>query len=283
MTTSAPPTVAIELTNASIGYGHMPVLSNVTLTVRAGEFVGIVGPSGAGKTTLLKLFTGGANLISGHFALNGETPRRHKTARNTAVAYVPQLDRIDPSFPLTAKEVVLLGGAVNSRKVPWFSRVEHKRAIGLLERLSIKDLAGRRVSELSGGQRQRMFVARALFHDCSVLLLDEPTSGVDLATRAEMLQLLGELHHDGLTVLLTTHDLNFVAAHLPRIVCVNGTVTAEGKPGEILSVDVLQRTFGHTLTVLNINGRPVVIDPERIELHSALAHQPPFGLDVAAP
>jgi len=277
------PQIAIALTDATVGYANTPVLSNVTLTVRAGEFVGIVGPSGAGKTTLLKLFTGGANLISGQFTLNGETPRKHKTARKTAVAYVPQLDSIDPSFPLTAKEVVLLGGAANSRKLPWFSRAEQQRATGLLDRLGIQELAYRRVSELSGGQRQRMFVARALFHDCSVLLLDEPTSGVDLATRAEMLQLLGELHHDGLTVLITTHDLNFVAAHLPRIVCVNGTVTADGKPGDMLSVDVLQRTFGHALTVLNINGRPVVIDPERIELHSALAHQAPVGTDMAAP
>lgn len=283
MNTPLQPRVAIALTDATIGYANTPVLTNVTLNVREGEFVGIVGPSGAGKTTLLKLFTGGASLLGGSFTLNGETPRKRKTARNTAVAYVPQLDSIDPHFPLTAKEVVLLGGAATSRRVPWFSREEQQRATGLLERLGIADLAAKRVSELSGGQRQRMFVARALFHDCSVLLLDEPTSGVDLATRAEMLQLLGELHHDGLTVLLTTHDLNFVAAHLPRIVCINGTVTADGKPGDILRVDVLKQTFGHTLTVLNINGRPVVIDPERIELHSALAHQRPLGLDVTAP
>jgi len=283
VTTTPAPAVAIQLNDASIGYGKTPVLDHVTLRIRAGEFVGIVGPSGAGKTTLLKLFTGGANLLSGGFTLNGETPTRQQKARRTSVAYVPQLDSVDASFPLTAHEVVLLGGAAHSRRVPWFSRGEHSRATDLLERLGIAALANSRVSELSGGQRQRMFVARALFHDCSVLLLDEPTSGVDLATRAEMLHLLGELHHDGLTVLLTTHDLNFVAAHLPRIVCVNGTVIADGKPAKILSVDVLKRTFGHTLTVLDVNGRPVVIDPEPIALHSALAHQEPLAPDTARP
>lgn len=281
MTTPALARIAIALDDATIGYAKTPVLTGVTMHVHPGEFVGIVGPSGAGKTTLLKLFTGGANLISGTFTFNGETPKT-RTRGHAAVAYVPQLDSIDPTFPLTVQEVVLLGGATTSRNVPWFTRAEKAKATGLLARLGIKELAARRIRDLSGGQRQRMFVARALHHDCSVLLLDEPTSGVDLATRAEMLRLLGELHHDGLTVLVTTHDLNFVAAHLPRIVCVNGTVIADGKPAEILSVDVLRQTFGYTLAVLDVDGRPVVIDPERISLHSALAHEPVIHGDADA-
>jgi ABC-type Mn2+/Zn2+ transport system ATPase subunit len=268
------PTAAIALNGVTVGYRNTPVLTDVTLTVQPGEFVGIVGPSGAGKTTLLKLFTGGSQLLDGRCTVNGVPFRRGKHNRPHAIAYVPQLDTIDATFPLTAHEVVLLGGAATSRNVPWFSRDERHRATDLLDRLGIAELAYRPVSALSGGQRQRMFVARALFHNCSILLLDEPTSGVDLATRAEMLTLLGELHHDGLTVLITTHDLNFVAAHLPRIVCINGAITADGKPADILQTDVLKRTFGHTLTVLDVNGRPVIIDPERIALHSALAHKP---------
>lgn len=267
---SAPMAVALDA--AAIGYRNTPVLTDVTLTIQPGEFVGLVGPSGAGKTTLLKLFTGGAQLQRGTCKLGQIVTKPGQRVRPRGIAYVPQLDRVDTAFPLTVVEVVLLGGAATSRKAPWFSRAEKLKAVELLERLGIGMHANRRIDELSGGQRQRMFVARALHHDCSVLLLDEPTSGVDLATRAEMLQLLGELHHDGLTVLLTTHDLNFVAAHLPRIVCINGTVIADGAPNEILSVDVLRRTFGHTLAILEIAGRPVVIDPVRIPLHSALAH-----------
>lgn len=267
------PTAALTLRDAAVGYGTKTVLSDLTLTVEAGEFVGIVGPSGAGKTTLLRLLTGSAQLLAGEAHVHGHTFAIGTQNRVSHVAYVPQLDQVDTTFPLTALEVVLFGAATTSRQRPWFSRHEKTAAHQILERLGIGDQAHARLNELSGGQRQRMFVARALFHDCAVLLLDEPTSGVDLKTRAEMLGLLGELHHEGLTVLLTTHDLNFVAAHLPRIVCVNGTIIADGAPNAILSVDVLERTYGHTLTVLNQNGRPVVIDPERIPLHSALAHQ----------
>lgn len=273
--TGPEPMVAVALHDASIGYGQKPVLTGINLTVRAGEFVGLVGPSGAGKTTLLRVLTGSAHLLDGTAHVNGHALALRTSNRIPSIAYVPQLGTIDASFPFTAHEVVLFGRAHHSAKRPWFSRAEKARAHDLLDRLGIAEQAHRRVNELSGGQRQRMFVARALFHDCSVLLLDEPTSGVDLKTRAEMLQLLGELHHEGLTVLITTHDVNFVAAHLPRIVCVNRTIIADGEPSEILRTDVLEQTYGHTLTVLTVNDRPVVIDPERIALHSALAHQKP--------
>lgn len=276
-----PPTAALTLRDATVGYGKKRVLTGLTLHVETGEFVGIVGPSGAGKTTLLRLFTGSAQLLAGEAHVHGHTFLVGKHNRASHVAYVPQLDQVDITFPFTALEVVLFGTATTSRQRPWFSRHEKTAARQILERLGIGDHADARLNELSGGQRQRMFVARALFHDCAVLLLDEPTSGVDLKTRAEMLGLLGELHHEGLTVLLTTHDLNFVAAHLPRIVCVNGTITADGAPNDILTVDVLERTYGHTLTVMNQNGRPVVIDPERIALHSALAHKKLNGLTDA--
>ena len=118
----------------------------------------------------------------------------------------------------------------------------------------------RHIRELSGGQQQRVFIARALFHNPDVLVLDEPTSGVDVRTRHEVLHLLSELHSQGLTVVLSTHDLNGLAAHLPRLVCMNKTVIADGSPTEVMNPVVLEQTYGAPMEVLQHGGMPVVLD-----------------------
>ncbi|MFP4636374.1 MAG: metal ABC transporter ATP-binding protein [Nitriliruptoraceae bacterium] len=264
-------TPAIRLADVAAGYGGDTVLRGLSLEVPRGAFVGVVGPSGSGKTTLLRLLTGRAEHHRGSIEVLGASLRRG--APPAGVGYVPQLEAVDWQFPLTVEQVVLLGDAATSASVPWFSRSERRRAAQLLERLGLAGLERRRIAALSGGQRQRMFLARALLRDAQLLLLDEPTSGVDLATRRDVLQLLGELHHLGLTVVLTTHDLNFVAAHLPRVVCLNGEITADGPPAEVLTPEALERTFGSPLRVLHDSGRVVVVDAEGVELHDADAHR----------
>lgn len=262
---------AVSVRGVDAAYGRTPVLSGLSLQVERGEYVGLVGPSGAGKTTVLRLLTGGVEIRRGDVEVLGTRVTRGRPTRG--VGYVPQLGSVDWDFPLTVREVVLLGDAASSASVPWFSRAERQRADSLLERLGIDGLATRTIAELSGGQRQRMFLARALARRSELLLLDEPTSGVDLATRAEVLRLLGEMHHEGLTVVITTHDLNFVAAHLPRIVCINGTVIADGHPDDVITEDVLTRTYGPGLRVVrDPDGRPVVADAAPIPLHSGTDH-----------
>ena len=130
----------------------------------------------------------------------------------------------------------------------------------MLERLGIAEYAGRQISALSGGQQQRVFLARALVHDPDVLVLDEPAGGVDVATRHEILHLLADLHHDGMSIVLTTHDINGLAAHLPRLVCFNRTVVADGPPAEVLHPYVLERTYGAPMSVLQHGGMPVVLE-----------------------
>lgn len=271
---------AVSFRGVAAGYGGVSVVSDIDLQVEVGEFVGLVGPSGSGKTTLLRLLTGRVERHSGEVEVLGKKVR---PGRATAgVGYVPQLEAVDWDFPLTVEQVVLLGETAGSAPLPWFSRAEKRRAAELLERLGLGDLGRRRIRELSGGQRQRMFLARALLRRCELLLLDEPTSGVDLATRADILRLLGELHHLGLTVILTTHDLNFVAAHLPRVVCLHGEVTADGRPIEVLTPEALERTYGAPMRVLHDQGRVVVVDDDDLSLHAGpdhvsgdVAHPPP--------
>jgi len=130
----------------------------------------------------------------------------------------------------------------------------------VLDRLGIGDLADRHIRELSGGQQQRMFLARALLREPQVLLLDEPTSGVDINTRHDVLHLLADLHDEGMAIILTTHDLNGMAAHLPHLVCVNGHIIAEGTPQEVIVPRVLEETFGAQLEVLQHLGMPIVVD-----------------------
>ena len=239
----------VELVDASFGYDGVAVLRDVSYTVEAGEFTGIVGPSGSGKTSLLRLLLGTAR------------PQRGVVRRSpgTAVSYVPQLETVNWSFPVTVAECVLMSRATR-RLLPWATPAEKAEVAAVLERLGIGELAGRHIRELSGGQQQRMFIARALLRRPQLLLMDEPTSGVDIGTRHEVLHLLDELHRDGLAIVLTTHDLNGMAAHLPNLVALNRTVIAAGAPADVIVPAVLEQTFGARMEVLQHLGMPVVVD-----------------------
>jgi ABC-type Mn2+/Zn2+ transport system ATPase subunit len=249
---------AIHLDAVTVGYGRHTVLRSLSLDVARGELVGVVGPSGSGKTTLLRLLTGQADRHAGVVRVLGrDLPAGRAPAH---VGYVPQLGTIDPDFPLTVEQVVLQGAVATSPWVPWYPSRERRHARSLLDRLGLAGLHDRRIRELSGGQQQRMLLARALVREAELLLLDEPTSGVDLATRRDVLHVLGDLHADGLTIVLSTHDLNFVATHLPRIVCLQGGVVADGAPAEVLRPDVLERTYGAPMRVVHDGERVVVLD-----------------------
>ena len=246
----------IRLERVTYRYGREPVLVNVDLSVTRGEFVGIVGPSGSGKTTLLKAIAGTLDPIAGRVVRDADL----------AVGYVPQVETVNWYFPITVLEAILMS-RVNGRLVPWPSKADLREAERVLERLGLEGLGGRHIRELSGGQQQRVFIARAMLRNPKLLLLDEPTSGVDVRTRHDVMHVIHELHHDGLAVVLTTHDLNGIAAHLPRLVCLNREVIATGRPREVITPEVLERTYGAPLEVLSHGGMPVVVEhyPETIE------------------
>ncbi|MDP2014200.1 MAG: metal ABC transporter ATP-binding protein [Actinomycetota bacterium] len=239
----------IQLDGVDAGYSHHPVLSDVNFHVHEDQFTGIVGPSGAGKTTLLRLLLGTLKPMKG----------RITQANGLRMAYVPQLETVSWNFPVTVRECVLMSRKA-ANQLPWASKPEKSQVADVLERLGIGDLAERHIRELSGGQQQRMFLARALLRQPQIMLLDEPTSGVDVSTRHDVLHLLADLHEEGVAIVLTTHDLNGIAAHLPHLVCVNKGIIASGTPNDVMNPDVLERTFGARMEVLEHLGMRIVVE-----------------------
>jgi zinc/manganese transport system ATP-binding protein/zinc transport system ATP-binding protein len=252
----------VEFRGVSCGYGESPVLTDIDLRIQAGDFVGLVGPSGAGKTTLLRAILGGVDIYAGQVLIDGEPAGGH-----TRAGYVPQLEAIDWNFPVTVEQVVLMGRATEGWG-PWHRKDAQDEAHRVMKRLGIENLAKRHIRALSGGQQQRAFLGRALVSNPRLLLLDEPTAGVDIKTRDDVLHLLDELNHEGVTVIMSTHELNAVAAHLPWVVCVNKTIVAQGSPPEVYTPENLKRTYGAEMAVFQYQGMTLVAEaPHHIGLH----------------
>ncbi len=246
----------VEIKAVTCGYEKQEVLTDVSLTIMPGDFVGLLGPSGSGKTTLLRTVLGAVDLYEGEVLVNGVATAK----KRPRVGYVPQLETIDWNFPVTVQEVVMMGRTMENKLFPWYRKEEKDLAAEMMGRLGILDLADRHIRELSGGQQQRVFLARALISSPQLLLLDEPTSGVDIKTRDDVMHLLHDLNHDGVTIIITTHEINAVAVHLPWIVCLAGRILAEGPPSEVITTEVLRLTYGAEMPVIHYEGMTIVAE-----------------------
>lgn len=246
----------VEFKGVTAGYRGSRVLHNVDLRVMPGDFVGLLGPSGSGKTTLLRTVLGAAQVQAGQVLVDDKPVR----GRGNRAGYVPQLETIDWNFPVTVEEAVMMGRTMSNTWFPWFRKQERELAHDMMERLGIGNLARRHIRELSGGQQQRVFLARALVSNPELLLLDEPTSGVDVKTRDDVMHLLHDLNHAGVTIILTTHEINAVAVHLPRIVCLNGSIVADGPPHRVIAPHILQEVYGAEMPVIQYQGMTMVAE-----------------------
>ena len=249
-------TPLVEINRLSCGYEKQRVLHGVSLQIMQGDFVGLLGPSGSGKTTLLRSMLGAVDVYEGEVLVAGVRASEGRPR----IGYVPQLETIDWNFPVTVREVVMMGRTMENRFFPWFRREEKELADRMMKQLGILHLAGRHIRELSGGQQQRAFLARALVSSPSLLLLDEPTSGVDVKTRDDVMHLLHDLNHEGVTIVITTHEINAVAVHLPWLVCLSGRVLAEGTPYDVITTEVLRETYGAEMPVIHYEGMPIVAE-----------------------
>jgi zinc/manganese transport system ATP-binding protein/zinc transport system ATP-binding protein len=239
---------AIVLENVSCGYQRGRVLTDVDLRIPHGQFVGLIGPSGAGKTTLLRTMVGLVPRVDGRVEVSGRPVTSGSPPAN--VGYVPQVGMIDWTFPVTVENVVVMGKQRQMGWLPWASRQDKRDVAAILDRLGIGQLAKRHIRDLSGGQQQRTFLARALIANPEILILDEPTASVDIRTRDEILHLLAEINDTGITIVITTHELNSLAAHLPWVVCVNHGIVAQGSPERIFTGEIMSRTFEADMRVI---------------------------------
>ncbi|MFI6578611.1 metal ABC transporter ATP-binding protein [Nocardiopsis sp. NPDC050513] len=233
---------AIEVTGATVRYGDVLALEDVSLTVGPGRVCGLLGTNGSGKSTLFKTILGLVAADQGRIRILGRT---HTAARREGlVGYVPQSEQVDWAFPVRVRDVVMMGryGHMGPRRRP---RTADRQAVDhALDRTDLTDLADRQIGALSGGQRKRAFVARAIAQGADVLLLDEPFAGVDKRSEATLVDLLGSLRQDGATLLVSTHDLAQVPDLCDEAALLQRRLLAHGTPDEVLRPDVLLEAFG---------------------------------------
>ncbi len=249
------PEVVMTVRDLASGYNGHHALEGVTFDVYEGERVGIVGPNGAGKSTLFKALVG---LLphQGAISIQG-APCRESHAK---VSYVPQHEAIDWKFPATVWDVVMMGRARQIGYVLPPRKRDRDAVHDALERVGMWSLRKRQIGELSGGQRRRVFVARALAQMASVLLLDEPFSGVDSAAETEIFNVLNVLREEGVAVLLATHNLVQAATHYDKLLLISGgRLLAYGKPEDVYTPEMLGATFGDRIALWQEGDRFVLV------------------------
>lgn len=222
---------AVRTDDLAVRYDRFVALDGVTVTVHFGEALGIIGPNGSGKSTLLKTIAGLLQPASGDLCVLGTTPRRLPAG---SIAYVPQIEAVDWTFPATVWDVVAMGRFPRLRFWQRFGARDHELVAAALQAVHMSSFATRHIANLSGGQQQRVFVARALAQEPQLLLLDEPTTGVDAETDASLAQIVRKLVAGGLPVLMTTHDLDNVDAWFDRLMILDRKVLALGTPREVV-------------------------------------------------
>jgi len=232
--------VFFDVQGVAIGYGR-PLLNDISFRIERGDYWGIFGPNGAGKTTLIKVLLGALSPLSG----------RIRSPEDLRLGYVPQLTALCDSLPLTVRKILQLG-SLDLRNPPDPSET--------LERLGLRHLEGKLFADLSGGQRQLAIVARALHRNPDILVLDEPTSGVDLPTRYAIGDLLQKRHEEGMTILLITHLLAEIGPEVNRFLWLDSVqdLFLCGNREEVLQSPRLREAYGASLRIADVDGRPVI-------------------------
>jgi ABC-type cobalamin/Fe3+-siderophores transport system ATPase subunit len=251
----------LKVESVSTSYGTRMVLKNISFMLDRGQILGVIGPNGTGKSTLIRALGGTIPLRSGRVLLDGQDLSHMKDReRALHMAFVPQAVQMPPAF--TAWETVLLGRTPHLNWLGQASEEDEAIASQAMRRTNTLDLAQRRVGELSGGEQQRLLLARALAQATPILIMDEPTSHLDLQYQLSLLDMVQSLaREDGISVLAALHDLNLVARYADQVaLLIDGQLEAFGKPREVLTPTLLSRAYHVPLQVLPIgaHGIPVI-------------------------
>ena len=240
---SPSPRRVIELLGVWAERDGRTVLEDITFSVEEGTFLGIIGPNGAGKTTLLKVMLGLIRPKRGEVRVMGMAPGelRHELHH---IGYMPQQVLFDPLFPVSVFDVVMMGRACCIGPLRPPSRRDREAVRESIRAVGLEGLEKRPIGELSGGQQRRAFLARALCLETRILLLDEPTAGLDVSAQEDFLALLGRLKKEReLTVVFVSHDVSVLARHADRVVCINRTMHLHGSPQEVLGSERLHEVY----------------------------------------
>ncbi|MFA5997402.1 MAG: metal ABC transporter ATP-binding protein [Candidatus Paceibacterota bacterium] len=234
----------IELNNVSFSYDHNPVLENLSFTIRKGEYLGIIGPNGGGKTTLIKVILGLLHPTEGSIMLFGKD--FHDFNDKHRIGYVPQrVTQNDREFPATVFEVVRTGRIARLGFFQRFTKKDNEAVEHAMEIAGIAKYRDTLIGNLSGGERQRVFIARALASEPDVLILDEPTVGVDIGAQKIFYDFLADLNKKhNLTILFISHDVDAVSQETNTVLCLNKTMVCHGLPHDLLNEHILESLYG---------------------------------------
>lgn len=261
MTTTAANGSRLEAVNATLGYHETTVLDNLTARIPDGAFVAIIGPNGCGKSTLLRAFARVLQPSTGQVLLDGKsirTARTREVAR--ALGLLPQTSLAPEGIRVA--DLVARGRAPHQGVFSQWSRADEEAVAAALEATRLTDLSGHLVDELSGGQRQRVWVALLLAQQTPILLLDEPTTFLDIAHQYELLDLFRTFHEGGKTIVAVMHDINQAARYAEHLIVMhNGAVVTTGRPVDIVTAELMAEVFGLPALVVPdpVTGTPTVV------------------------
>lgn len=240
----------ITIDQVSFTYNDRTIIENVSLTIHTGDYVGIIGPNGSGKTTLLRIMVGLLRPQSGTVHLFGKPLSEFEDW--TKIGYIPQkATQFDPHFPVTVDEVVSLGRIAKHGLFGKFIKDDRSVIDEALERTGISDLQHALMSQLSGGQQQRVFIAKALASEPEILILDEPTVGVDVESQEKFYTLLSHLQKkEGKTIIIVSHDIDVIANEVNTIACINKHLVFHGEPKKFIKEDYLEKLYGKGRTFI---------------------------------
>jgi ABC-type Mn2+/Zn2+ transport system ATPase subunit len=245
----------IQFRDVTLGYGNHTVLWHLTFSVQDGDFLGIVGPNGCGKTTILRAMLGTLRPKGGKIIRSRPSNREELT-----FGYIPQYSEVDQIFPLTVQDIVLMGRYKRIGPMRKPGPRDREVVMESLRHAAITDLESRQFSTLSEGQKQRTLIARALAAEPSVLMLDEPTSAMDLVSERDIMTLIQSLHEEEkLTTVMVTHNLSLMANCAKTIAIIGKETFLIGAAAEVLTDENLSQLYNTEVIVQEVLGKRIII------------------------